>query len=57
MLGSGEIADPERYWCGTMQAAKKPGLMKKEQGEFNQSGFQPSGNRPPVPPITCIGWR
>jgi len=29
MQASREIAAPERYWCGAMQTAKKPGLTKK----------------------------
>lgn len=29
MLDRGETAGPERYWCGAMQAAKKPGLTKR----------------------------
>jgi len=24
-----EIAAPERYWCGAMQTAKRPGLTKR----------------------------
>jgi hypothetical protein len=39
-----------------MQTAKMPGLMKKEHGEFNRSGFQPSVNLRPVTQIICIGW-
>jgi hypothetical protein len=29
-------------------AAKKPGLMKKEHGEFKRSGFRPSVNDNPA---------
>jgi hypothetical protein len=29
MLAGGERAAPERYGCGAMQAAKKPGLTKR----------------------------
>jgi hypothetical protein len=37
-------------------AAKRPGLMKKEQGEFKRSGFQPSAKLCPATQIPCIGW-
>ena len=37
-----------------MQAAKTPGLTKKEHGELPRSGFRPSAKARPVPSITCI---
>jgi len=53
---SGEIAAPERYWCGPMQATKKPGLTKERHGELQQSGFQPTGK--PSPTVSCMmRWR
>jgi hypothetical protein len=29
MQTGGETAAPERYWCGAMQTAKKPGLAER----------------------------
>ena len=29
MQAGGEIAGPERYWCGAMQTAKMPGLAER----------------------------
>src|SRR6266576_3344640 len=34
MQTGGERAAPERYWCGAMQAAKRPGLAEGSQGEY-----------------------
>ena len=33
MQARSEIAAPERYGCGAMQAAKKPGLAEEPHGE------------------------
>jgi len=35
----GETAGSERYRCGALQTAKRPGLTKRDQGECNRSGF------------------
>jgi hypothetical protein len=37
-----------------MQAAKRPCLTKKSQGEFKPSRFQPTGNSPSAP---YLAWR
>jgi len=52
----GEIAGLKRYWCGAMQAAKKPGLAQRSHGECKQSGFQPTGKGYPWHIISCIQW-
>jgi hypothetical protein len=52
----GEIAGLKRYWCGAMQAAKKPGLAQRSHGECKQSGFQPTGKPYPWHIISCIQW-
>lgn len=44
----GQRADPERYWCGAMQAANRPGLTERQYGEFIRSRFQPTGKRTPA---------
>jgi hypothetical protein len=52
----GEIAGLKRYWCGAMQAAKKPGLAQRSHGECKQSGVQPTGKGYPWHIIPCIQW-
>jgi len=48
MQAGGEIAGPERYWCGAMPTAKRPGLTEREYGESKRSECRPTGNHPPV---------
>jgi hypothetical protein len=45
-LTGGEKAALERYWCGAMQAAKRPGLAQGPHGE-DTKGRKTYGKIPP----------
>jgi hypothetical protein len=46
MHPGGEIAAPERYRCGTRQAAKRPGLAEEAHGESTK-WRKTDGKKPP----------
>jgi len=55
MQGGGERAGPERYWCGAMQAAKRPGLTERSMVSANQAGFN-LRETDPLPRTILHSW-